>query len=199
MLTPLPAGEWDDAARDALAPVVPPERLHADGVGNALGVLVCHPELARHFLQFNNYLQRESLLPDRIRELVILRTAYRVGCGYEWGHHVAMGMLAGLTEDDVASARSGCSADDFDQTLLDATDELVSGAQLSPATWARLGERLDDRQRMDLMFTVGGYLTLAMALNTFEVQLEEGAGNAEFYAPVDEAAACCPEHAITVE
>lgn len=184
MLTPLPAEKWDDAVRDALASVVPPHRRHADGVGNALGVLVRHPELARHFLQFNNYLQRDSTLPERLRELVILRTACRVGCVYEWGHHAAMGLLMGLTEDDVESARSGSSADDFDQTVLDATDELVSGTQLSPETWARLGGRLDERQRMDLMFTVGGYMTLAIALNTFEVQLEEGAGNVEFYAPL---------------
>jgi len=187
MLPPLPAEDWDDAARDALASVVPPERRDADGVGNALGVLVRHPELARHFLQFNNYLQRDSLLPERIRELVILRTAYRAGCVYEWGHHAAMELLAGLTVDDVESARSGSAADEFDQTVLDATDELVAGAQLSPETWTRLGRWLDDRQRMDLMFTVGGYLTLAMALNTFEVQLEEGAGRPEFYAPVGRA------------
>jgi hypothetical protein len=80
--------------------------------------------------------------------------------------------------------RSGSSADDFDQVVLDAVDELVTGTQLSPETWARLGERLEDRQRMDLMFTVGGYVTLAMALNTFEVPLEDGAGDPEFYTPV---------------
>lgn len=184
MLTPLPADEWDDAARDALASVVPPERRVADGVGNALGVLVRHPQLAGRFLQFNDYLQRDSTLPDRTRELVILRTACLAGCVYEWEHHTAMGLLVGLTEDDVAAVRSGSSADDFDQVVLDAVDELVTGTQLSPETWARLGERLDDRQRMDLMFTVGGYVTLAMALNTFEVPLEDGAGDPEFYAPV---------------
>ena len=30
----------------------------------------------------------------------------------------------------------------------------------------------DDRQRMDYVFTVGSYIMLAMALNTFGVQLE---------------------------
>jgi hypothetical protein len=34
---------------------------------------------------------------------------------------------------------------------------------------------------MDLMFTVGGYGTLALALNTFDVQLEADAGNEELY------------------
>ena len=40
-------------------------------------------------------------------------------------------------------------------------------------TWAALGEYLSDRQRMDFVFTVGAYAMLAMAFNTFGVQLEK--------------------------
>jgi hypothetical protein len=36
-----------------------------------------------------------------------------------------------------------------------------------------LGERLDDRQRMDYVFTVGCYTLLAMAFNTFGVEVEQ--------------------------
>ncbi|MGR7001025.1 hypothetical protein ACU686_28105 [Yinghuangia aomiensis] len=39
---------------------------------------------------------------------------------------------------------------------------------LSDETWKQLGEHFDDRQRMDLV-TVGGYLMLSMAFNTFGV------------------------------
>ena len=31
-------------------------------------------------------------------------------------------------------------------------------------------KRLDERQRMDLIFTIGGYIALAMALNAFGVE-----------------------------
>ncbi|MDV3123712.1 carboxymuconolactone decarboxylase family protein [Mycobacterium sp. 21AC1] len=182
MLTPLPAEDWDDHARDALAATVPPERRNPDDAGNALATLVRHPVLAGAFLPFNTYLQASSTLPERIRELVILRTAHHHGCGYEWGHHSAMGRRSGLTEDDVDAARTGVASDEFDQTVLNAVDELHSGSRISPSTWARLGACLDDKQRMDLMFTVGGYGTLALALNTFDVELEEGAGTDEFYA-----------------
>jgi alkylhydroperoxidase family enzyme len=182
MLTPLPAEDWDDAARGALASTSPPERRNPDDAGNALATLVRHPALAGAFLQFNTYLQQSSTLPGRIRELVILRTAHHHECRYEWGHHTAIGQQLGLTDDDIASARTGVAADEFDQTVLCAVDELHSASRISPAVWTRLGERLDDRQRMDLMFTVGGYGTLALALNTFDVQLEDGAGNPEYYA-----------------
>jgi len=36
-----------------------------------------------------------------------------------------------------------------------------------------LSERLDHRQRMDYIFTVGCYATLAMAFNTFGVEVEQ--------------------------
>jgi 4-carboxymuconolactone decarboxylase len=182
MLTPLPAEDWDDQAREALASAVPPERRHPGAAGNALSTLVRHPVLAGAFLPFNTYLQLSSTLPERIRELVILRTAFQHGCVYEWGHHSAMARQLGLTEADVESARTGSATDEFDQAVLDAVDELHTGSRLSAQIWERLGERLDDQQRMDLMFTFGGYSTLALALNTFDVPLEDGAGTDEFYA-----------------
>ncbi|KMV15067.1 carboxymuconolactone decarboxylase [Mycolicibacterium conceptionense] len=182
MLTPLPAEDWDDQAREALASTVPPERRRPDKVGNALATLVRHPVLAGTFLPFNTYLQKDSTLPERQRELVILRTAFHHDCEYEWGHHSAMALQVGLTEADIEATRSGTAADEFDQAVLDAVDELHTGSRISPQTWQRLGHRLDDRQRMDLMFTFGGYSTLAFALNTFGVQLEDGAGSDEFYA-----------------
>ncbi|WKG03410.1 carboxymuconolactone decarboxylase family protein [Mycolicibacterium sp. HK-90] len=182
MLTPLPAEGWDDQVREALASTVPPERRHPDKVGNALSTLVRHPVLAGAFLPFNTYLQLSSTLPERIRELVILRTAFRLGCTYEWGHHSALARRIGMTEAEVEAAGTGCAADEFDQTVIDAVDELHTGSRLSARVWERLGEQLDDQQRMDLMFTFGGYSTLALALNTFDVQLEDGAGTDEFYA-----------------
>ncbi|MHC1406605.1 carboxymuconolactone decarboxylase family protein, partial [Mycobacterium avium subsp. paratuberculosis] len=44
---------------------------------------------------------------------------------------------------------------------------------LSRQTWDRLCELFTQRQCMDLIFTIGGYLLLALAVNTFGVQEEE--------------------------
>ena len=67
----------------------------------------------------------------------------------------------------------GEAADAFDRTVLAAVDELLDKYELSDATWSALGERFDDRQRMDLVFTVGCYVTVSMALKTFGVELEK--------------------------
>ncbi len=42
------------------------------------------------------------------------------------------------------------------------------------ATWGALSERFDTRQLIDVIFAVGQYHVVSMALNTLGVQLDEG-------------------------
>lgn len=57
--------------------------------------------------------------------------------------------------------------------MVRAVDELTGASTLSRQTWDRLCELFTQRQCMDLIFTIGGYLLLALAVNTFGVQEEE--------------------------
>ena len=82
-------------------------------------------------------------------------------------------MREGLTESEIAAVQRGEAADAFERTVLAATDELLDTYELSDATWSALGERLDVRQRMDFVFTVGCYVTVSMALKTFGVEIEQ--------------------------
>jgi 4-carboxymuconolactone decarboxylase len=171
-LSPLPADEWDEAVRQSVAGLLPEDRRNAQDAGNLLGTLVHHPELTRAFLRFNGYLLMSSTLPARERELIILRVAHRRGCAYEWIHHVKLGKKAGLSDADIAAVQAGDPTDEFDRALLNAVDELDEKSNLSDQTWAALSERLDERQRMDLIFTIGGYTALAMGINTLGVEVE---------------------------
>jgi hypothetical protein len=56
--------------------------------------------------------------------------------------------------------------------VVHAVDDLTARYTVSDATWAELGQVFTDEQRMDLVFTIGGYLLLAMAVNTFGVEPE---------------------------
>jgi 4-carboxymuconolactone decarboxylase len=178
-LSPLPAEEWDDAARHAVSVMLPEERRNPDDAGTLLSTLVRHPKLTRAYLKFSTYLLYGSTLPPRVRELVILRVAHRRGCGYEWTHHVNMAKKVGLADADVEAAQRGQSTDAFDSAVLRAVDELDEKSNLSDQTWAALSERLDEQQRMDLVFTTGNYIALALALNTFGVEVEDHDGGTE--------------------
>jgi alkylhydroperoxidase family enzyme len=165
-LAPLPADRWDDATRQALS------AMRGADTNNALSTFAHHPALAKAFLRFNVHLLMSSTLPTRIRELAILRIAHRRECAYEWTHHVSMAKDEGITDEQIDAVKRGEASDEFDRTVLTAVDELDEKSQLSDETWAALGERLDDQQRMDFVFTVGCYALLAMAFNTFGIQLE---------------------------
>ena len=172
-VSPLPAEAWDDKVDHALSGLLPEERRNPADAGNLLSTLVRHPTLTRAFLRFNTHLLFSSTLPPRLREIAVLRVAHRSSCEYEWRHHVDMGHEAGLTDDVIDGIQRGEASDDLDRAVLNAVDELTDQSIVSDATWAALSEHLDERQRMDLVFTIGCYGALAMAINTFGVEPDQ--------------------------
>jgi alkylhydroperoxidase family enzyme len=172
-LPPLPADQWDDAVQQALAVMLPEERRNPGDASNILSTFVRHPALTKEFLRFNVHLLFRSTLPPRLRELAILRVAHRTDSEYEWFQHVKMGLREGLTEDEIAGVQRGDAANEFDRTVLTGVDELMDSYELSDATWSALSARFDERQRMDFVFTIGCYITVAIALKTFGIELDQ--------------------------
>jgi len=169
---PAPPSEWNDDIRPQLEAI---ER----GSGRLLNIfrtLARHPKLLKRWLVFGNHVLSGSTLPARERELIILRTGYLCGSGYEWAQHVAIGRAAGVTDDEIRRlgaepAATGWS--DSDRTLLHATDQLVASKFIDDETWAALATTWNEQQLMDIVFTVGQYTLVSMALNTFGVQIED--------------------------
>ena len=90
---------------------------------------------------------------------------------------VIIGKQCGLGDEEIRRIQDGPDAsqwDPFERTLLRAVDELHQHALVSDATWKELAERYDTQQLMDLVFTVGQYTLVSMALNSFGVELDEG-------------------------
>ncbi len=142
---------------------------------NIFRTFIHHPKLLKRWLVFGNHVLFKSTLPARERELLILRTGWRCRAEYEWGQHVVIGRAAGLTDSEIERVALGPDAagwDPFDATLLRAADELHDDHIVSDATWSALGERYGTQQLMDLVFTVGQYTLVSMALNSFGVQLD---------------------------
>lgn len=172
-LAPLPAEQWDDAVREALSPLLPAQRANPRDAGNVLGTLVRHPDLTRAYLQFNAHLLANSTLSARIREVALLRAVHARGCDYLWQHHIPIAERAGLTLAEIENIRSGGPLDALDRLVVLAVDELEQSDTFTDATWAALQEHFDERQLIDLVFTIGCYQLLAVAVNVFGVQPEE--------------------------
>ncbi|WP_265444550.1 carboxymuconolactone decarboxylase family protein [Flexivirga meconopsidis] len=119
-------------------------------------------------------------LPRRDSELVILRVAQRRGSAYEAAHHRRIGRRAGLTGEQVdAILRAAPDPTVFSarqQVLLAATDELLATDDLSDATWASLGEQLDERGCVEFLLLVGHYRMLATAFTALRVEPDAARG-----------------------
>ncbi len=61
---------------------------------------------------------------------------------------------------------------ELESDLLAATDQLLDDYRVDDGTWARLAEQLDEHQLIELTFVVGTYTCLAMAFNTFGLELD---------------------------
>jgi len=128
------------------------------------------------YMMFEIHMRFLSSLPDRDRELIILRISWLCHSKYLWVNHILGGKRAGLSDDDINLIVKGPEAegwDSFDANLLRAVNDLYTNSFITDETWDVLAERYDTNQIMDLVFTVGNYNMLAMVLNTFGVQLDE--------------------------
>jgi alkylhydroperoxidase family enzyme len=172
-LEPVDESEWSEEIRELLPRLRSPgERVH-----NIYATFARHPKLFRRWIVFANHVLFKSTLPPREREIVILRIGWLCRAGYEWGQHVIIGRRAGLSDEEIRRVADGPEApgwDAFEATLLRAVDELHEDAFIGDETWKDLEKRYDTQQLMDLVFAVGEYNLLSMALNTFGVQLDEG-------------------------
>lgn len=169
-LTPLPADRWDGDVDAALASLLPRQRRNPQGAGNALATLVRHPELTKAFLPYNVHVLFGSTLTPRQREIAILRVAALADSPYEVEHHTGMARAVGMTDEQISDALGGIATADEEQLILRAVNELHTTSTISDSTWNALSVHMDERQLMDLVFTVSAYTTLAMAFNTFGVE-----------------------------
>lgn len=166
-LAPLPESRWTDEVRplfDAMGPL------------NIFTTLAHHPKLLKRWMVFGGHVLAKSTLPGRPREIAILRVGWRCDCAYEFGQHTLIGAAEGLTEDEIARLATDDAGEweASEQAVIAAADELVASHRLSDATWAALTAHFSTEQVLDLIFAVGQYTLVSMALNALQVQREDG-------------------------
>jgi AhpD family alkylhydroperoxidase len=134
-----------------------------------------HPGLLRKFYPFGSKLLDGGALPDRLRELAILRIAHLRGCDYEWTHHAELAGSLGLTAAQIDAVRLGPQAANWsgrERAILSATDDLDRDGVISDAVWAALREELSAKQLTELPYLVGCYRMLAGVIRSLDIQLE---------------------------
>jgi alkylhydroperoxidase family enzyme len=136
------------------------------------------PELFRRWLGFGGALL-SGTLPGRLRELVILRTAYCFGGGYEWAHHIELAEAQSLTKEEIAALGraepEGIAWAPVEWAALSAVDETAAGEAVSDATWQALGAELNESELIELLLLIGHYQMLTGVLRSLRIELEPSA------------------------
>jgi alkylhydroperoxidase family enzyme len=174
-LSPVPFAEWDEETRATLlAHLRRPER-YLSGASDAppvpivLELFAHHVPLSETFLAFTDVMASDqSKLEPRIRELAILRVAWRTKSGYEWTQHYRMGGDEGLTDAQLDAVREGPTSTVWsapERAVVAAADEMIDHFAVGDETWGALAASFEPASLFELLFVIGGYLCLATVLN----------------------------------
>jgi len=141
-------------------------------------VLIHNPELASHLQALGEHLRFGTGLPQHLVEIVILATARRWSCDYEWAAHSRIAREAGLREEvieAIAVRARPAHLEPDEALLLDFADETVWQGAPSDASFDATVARFGRATTLDLLAVCGYYSLLAFVLNTARPPLPAGA------------------------
>jgi AhpD family alkylhydroperoxidase len=120
------------------------------------------------------------VLPVRLRELVVLRTASLMDCPYELGQHRDVARTAGLGADEINAAisESDWETADFDPVelaLLHLTTELLTTRSVRTEVFDQVHNVLGSEATVEVLMVISRYAGLALMLNALQVDLDESA------------------------
>ena len=144
-----------------------------DGFAGALNVyrtMAHHPALLRAWAPLRQHIVKDNHLGSVNTEVVILRTAVRLGSEYEWAHHVSRARIVGMDDARIAAIRE--MPDSEDGLIVRAVDALIDNRRLTLEQEAELAAIIGSEAVMDLIATVGFYSVLGYLLQTYQTPID---------------------------
>ena len=164
-------------------------RAHADGrpqLGDVYVRMFNNPAVTAKVGALGGHLRFNGVLPDAVRELVILRSATRQGYGYEWSHHVRPAKLAGISQDVIDALTAGQIADslpDASRAALEAVDAVVAKRSIPADVQRRFVDAHGNAGIVELVVLCGLYAIMGYMTTAFDIEVESGFPVAPFSAP----------------
>ncbi|HEY1442985.1 MAG TPA: carboxymuconolactone decarboxylase family protein [Mycobacterium sp.] len=120
------------------------------------------------------------VLPFRLREIVILRTAYLMDCRYELGQHNDVARSAGLGNHEINAITSDsdwetAGFDPAELAVLQLTTELLTTRRVAAALFDQVHTALGSEATVEVLMVINRYAGLALMLNALDVDLDDTA------------------------
>lgn len=175
----------DREAFDHMASV----RAHAEGraqLGDVYVRMFNNPAVAAKVGALGEHLRFNGVLPDAVRELVILRSSARQEYWYEWSHHQRPAKLAGITQDVIDAVTTGNVPDtlpDASRAALEAVDAVVAKRSIPADVQQRFVEAYGNAGIVELVALCGLYAIMGYMTTAFDIGIEKGLPTPPFAAP----------------
>lgn len=121
-----------------------------------------------------------TVLSRRLRELIVLRTAYLMDSAYELGQHKDVAQTVGVdvATIDAITTESDWQTGPFDAielAILRLTTELVTTRRVAAPLFDQVHEALGSEATVEALMVIGRYAGLALMLNALDVDLDDTA------------------------
>jgi alkylhydroperoxidase family enzyme len=169
------AGE-DRTAFDAMAAA----RAHADGrpaLGEVYVRMFNNPAVAVAVGKLGEHLRFHGVLPDDVRELVIVRYSAGQRLWYEWSHHQRPARLAGISDEVVAAVTSGALPDslpDATRAALEVVDAVAARRSIPVSVQERVVDAHGTAGVVEVVALCGLYALLGYTVTAFDIPIEAG-------------------------
>lgn len=120
---------------------------------------------------------QSSVLAPRIRETAILRIAFLSNSKYELHHHIPLAAAVGLTRAEVVAIETKRyeALDPVLAAVCRFTDEVVPLLTPSDVTLAELRAHVSDQTLVNLVLTIGCYMSIARLIAVTGIEPDEPA------------------------
>ena len=119
-----------------------------------------------------------NVLDGRLRELLIMRIAWKTGSVYEWTQHWRIARNMEIPAEDLLAVRdwrASAILGDAERAVLRATDDTLDHGFIQPGTWEACCAHLaTEAERVELVIAIGNWTLFSQLLQSLAVPLEEG-------------------------
>jgi len=155
-------------------------RAHAEGrthLGDVYVRMFNNPGVAAKVGALGEHLRFHGVLPDAVRELVILRFASRQRYGYEWSHHQRPAKLAGISQETIDALTAGHipnALSDASKAALEAVDAVVARQSIPAKVQQRFVAAHGNAGIVELVALCGLYAIMGYTVTAFDIGIEAG-------------------------
>jgi alkylhydroperoxidase family enzyme len=146
--------------------------------GTNLTRTVMHSKIAgAAFFSLCSALAFENKLDSRLRELMILRTAWRVNGQYVLAQHKGFARFLGMSDEEIfgVAGPDECRVySELDRAIIRMADELLDDAKLSQQSTAFWEGRFPPDQILELILAGGYWRMVSTVTSSMGLALDEG-------------------------